>query len=757
MGGGFFSNGRFNLVVSLRYTPNAGELAFLCEFFNQVSRILHDLTDGTHSIDRVLFSTNSMGGGDADIWIHPNGNVWPNSTGARLWFPTESLDVSQDFMMYATILAHELCHYLYDLRDEYNNLDSTVVCQGNINTEASIMEGYGWDNYTRWTNTSGNDYATWAAFWADFTAGKAVLHLGQPSEFCHAGNHNANANNNQNNLNGKQSCWTYVANDAHHNNIPYGLNVPGAAGPATAQPVPAPPNSVCTELIPVQRFMLVLDRSGSMAGAKIDQLKVGANFWVDYVNPGEELGIVTYSTTPTLDATKSEAPSDPTTAMNWRNTRHTTVDAIIAGGVTAIGDALRIGLNDIIAGGRASSQVMILFTDGLQNWGTETAEQVLPDLVATGVRVYTIGLGTDQDPVLLANIATTTGGTYFPISGNLDPASAATAISQALIQLAGESRENGGIVSFNDVDPAAPDQIGSKNEPFCWDPEKLSAKVDVKTKSFKFPVDITIGSSHCTLGAFWYSSIASMANVKRSFKVKVYDPNDMLVVPGAGVRYVKNKYQYSFYEIDNPIAGRWQVEVSGRDMSQTRFRTIGFEVNDNIRFELAAVKTHVKQGSEIRLRARMLTPYAAPGAKLTAWVFSPEEKWSQVKFVEHTSQKGDTEEAFFYSASIKTSSDYGMVKRGQYLIVVDANLRKRTFEYELDALYRRKPGLSKSDLMRHVTVPRLTRRKFLAVVTDEEGPTGKEPIPGYNSKEPWVPKNQKILLSRWKKERKIEK
>jgi hypothetical protein len=752
MGGGFYSNGRFNLVVSLRYAPNTGELAFLCQLFNEVSKILYDLTDGRHSIGQVLFSTNSMGGADADIWIHPNDDVWPNSTGARLWFPTESLDVSQDYMMYATVQAHELCHYLYDLRDEYNNGSS---CQNNINTQASMMEGYDWINYTRWSDTNGHDYATWAAFWADFTAGKTVFHIGEPSEFCHAGNHNANANNNQNNLNNKQSCWTYIANDANHNNIPYGLTAPGVAGPTLAQPTPAPANSTCTELIPVQRFLLVLDRSGSMTGAKIEQLKVGANFWVDYVNPNEELGMVTYSTSSTLDTHMSEAPADPATAANWRNSRHTTVNSLSAGGVTAIGDALRMGLNDIIAGGRASSQVMILFTDGLQNYGTETAEQVLPDLISAGVRVYTIGLGNDQDASLLANIASTTGATYFPISGDLDSTSAANAISEALIQLSGESRENGGIVSFHEVDPTAPDQIGA-NEPFQWALERTSKTASKEpVTSFRFPVEITSGSSHCTLGALWkykgeYPG-TTVTNVKPLFQIKVFDPTGTLVVEGPGVRYVRDKYQYSFYEIDKPKAGKWQVEVSGRNISQARFRTIGFEVNNNIRLEVAAVKTHIKQGSELQLRARVFAPHAVPGAKLIAWVYSPIGTWSKIKFVEHTGKKGDTAEAYSYSAIVKTGSVFGNVKRGQYLIAVDASLARGSFEFKLDEFYRRKPGLSASDMTRSVKVPSLKRRKFLAVVADAEGPSKKEPIPGYNSKDPFVPKNQKILLSRWKK------
>ena len=49
--------------------------------------------------------------------------------------------------------------------------------------------------------------------------------------------------------------------------------------------------------------------------------------------------------------------------------------------------------------------MIILFTDGLQNAGSETVEDVLPDCIASGVRIYTIGLGNDQDAVLLGNIA----------------------------------------------------------------------------------------------------------------------------------------------------------------------------------------------------------------------------------------------------------------------------------------------------------------------------------------------------------------
>ena len=142
------------------------------------------------------------------------------------------------------------------------------------------------------------------------------------AEYCHAGNHNATANNNQNNINGNQSCWTYLAADANHNNIAYGLSTPGAGGPTAAAPA-APAAVTCTTLIPVQRFELVLDRSGSMAGAKFDQLKIGANFWVDFVNPLEELGLVTYAGGVTNDVPRTEVPAAGPAQTTWRADRHT--------------------------------------------------------------------------------------------------------------------------------------------------------------------------------------------------------------------------------------------------------------------------------------------------------------------------------------------------------------------------------------------------------------------------------------------------
>ena len=725
---GFFNGGRFNLTVSLRYMPAANEIAFMCELFNRASRILSDATDGAHSIGTVLYSANSMGGADASVWIHPQDDVWPNSTSARLWFPTESMDISQDYLMWPTVLAHELAHYLYDLRDEYNN---STACQNNIGTQASIMEGYAWTNYTRWTNAGGADYTTFAAFFPDFTAGTATLQQGQPTEFCHAGNHDATANNNQNNINGNQSCWTYMAADANHNSIAYGLAVPGAGGPAAAAPA-APPAVVCTTLIPVQRFMLVLDRSGSMAGAKFDQLMIGANFWVDYVNPPEQLGVVTYASTASTDIARSEVPAAGATQTAWRDARHSTVNNLAAGGGTAIGDALRRGLNAIVAGGRASSQVIILFTDGLQNAGAETAQQVLPDLRANGVRVYTVGLGSDQDSALLENVATTTGASYFPISGDLPPAQAEAAITEALVQIAGQSRENGGVVAFDGIDGAgAPFGDGPFFVPL---EERPGGTGGTGRRSLRFPVTISEGSTHATLGAMWRVG-------KKGIRVRIRNPSGAAVTAGTRVRAVRGPDPYAFFEIDLPDPGTWEVEVVGTDLAAAGLRSIGFEVNPDVRLEAEATPHHSGLGGEIRVRARLLSPHPVPGARLVAHVCTPTGAWKAVKLVEGAA--GTAEEGL-YTATVPTDERHP----GQYLIVVEAFRKAGKFKLELDELYRLRDGFQPGDETRTVSISEIRRQAILSVVTSEGGPKD-EPITGANDVDPVIPKDQDKRLAAW--------
>jgi len=738
---GYFSGGKFYLVVSLRYRVAEGERNFWCQQFELVSRILHDATDGQHSIGAVFFGYNSQAAAIADIWVHRDLSGGTTSTAARLWSPTTAMELTRDQSINATIIAHELCHYLYDLRDEYDG-GGTGGCVGNPLTQACIMEDYLANYLTRWVDpTTGLSYRTWREFFPDFLAGIAILQHGMVSEFCHAGNHDGNEPNDQNHYNNHQSCWTYIANPTSTRNpltSAYGLIAPGTGGPTLATPA-APPAVACIDLIHVQRFMLVLDRSGSMIGDKLAHLKIGANFWVDYVNAGEQFGLVTYSATPTLESGMSSVPN-PTGAI-WRAAFHSIVDNLVAGGETAIGDALRLGLNAIVSGGRATNQVMILFTDGLQNAGAETAEQVLPDLSAAGVRCYTIGLGNNQDIPMLRNVADKTGASYFKIDGGLNPDEAAAAISEALIKIAGESRENSGIVSFSDLTgDATPTIYGENLIPFLWTPEGEKPKTDTSLpplESFKFPVYITEGSAHCTLGALW-------KHTSRQFHIRVYDPNGNTLKPGPSVREVKSAgYPYEFYEIDNPKKGIWEVEVFGSNIRGAKFRTIGFEVNDRIRFEVWALETHITAGNKIQLRARLLVPAPAPNVKLSGWLRNPDGTWKQFHFDAFYPPERNRDRNL-YAASIDTQSS----QTGQYLIAIDAYREAGEFVTRFDQLYRHALDLNDEEITNVISAP-IRRRSFLSITADREGRSSRESFAGVNTKEPWVPHNQQRLVEEW--------
>jgi hypothetical protein len=739
MGIGFFYNGCFHLNVSLQYTPKDDEIAFLNEFFNKTSQILYDVTDGQHRIGTVFISTDSSGRDSADILIWPC-YAWaprdmspqgypPDSIGANLWLRSQSMDYNQESLMYPSIMAHELGHYLYDIFDEYDSGRTNSGCQNDITTEACLMElnGYQKKNYSRWERAQSTPqgdklYRTFDIFWPDYTNTSSNLVTyqdGQPTEFCCKKNHQLNGRTSSN-PNRLKPCWTYAATDGFHNGIPYGLQPPNDADLPNKTPPSQMPPTIVQKVLPETRYELVLDRSGSMVGSKISQLKVGANFWIDYVNSKENLGIVSYSKTANLDLPLSIVPDDEGQATTWRNNNHLTVDALTPDTTTAIGDALRMAYVDIISQQLAATQIIILFTDGLQNDGAEKAEDVITDLVSAGIRVYTIGFGNDQDSVLLGNIADTTGGAYFKIPEEIDTDAAAQAISEALIQVAGESRPNSAINAFREIKLNNTGTFEEENVPFSWAPPNIEIKPLKEVTSFSFPVTISNGSSHATLGALW-------KNRKLTFDVKVTDPTGTIITQSPKVRLIKGKYPYSFYEIDDPTPGKWIVEIIGENIFSTYFRSIGFEVNKYLRFKVNALKPHVKTTEKIQLRARVLFQAMSAPAILVADVYSPAGTWSKITFLRGDTKKGQLRSMYY--AEIETEFP------GEYLIWTKASFNEPNFNHNYKA-YKLKTKIKEVQAFTQFKMPRLERTEFLSARADSAGLMDDALIIGYNKKGP---------------------
>lgn len=143
-------------------------------------------------------------------------------------------------------------------------------------------------------------------------------------------------------------------------------------------------------------IVLVLDRSGSMAGSALASLKAGAKTFIDIIDEatdsaqdgqigfGSRIGIVSFAATATQDTQLITSVSDLKAA----------VDALTAGGNTNHADAFTKAA-ELLAGPSTNARVMVMFTDGNTTAGPDPSP-IAAAARAAGVVIYVIGLtGTD--------------------------------------------------------------------------------------------------------------------------------------------------------------------------------------------------------------------------------------------------------------------------------------------------------------------------------------------------------------------------
>ncbi len=139
-------------------------------------------------------------------------------------------------------------------------------------------------------------------------------------------------------------------------------------------------------------IVLILDRSGSMAGSPLANLKEGAKAFIDIIDEatdgsqngqiglGSRIGIVSFASNATQDTQLITSVSDLKDA----------VDALSSNGLTNHADAFEKAL-DLFDPASTNAKVMVMFTDGVTTAGSD------PNTVATlaksqGVIIYCIGL-----------------------------------------------------------------------------------------------------------------------------------------------------------------------------------------------------------------------------------------------------------------------------------------------------------------------------------------------------------------------------
>jgi uncharacterized protein YegL len=142
-------------------------------------------------------------------------------------------------------------------------------------------------------------------------------------------------------------------------------------------------------------IMLVLDRSGSMAGAPLAALKTAATTFVDIIDEatdgtldgvianGSRVGIVSFADTATLN----QALTTNATALK------TAINGLAAAGLTNHSAAISLAQSTLAGSEPTNSKQMIIFTDGMTTVGGDGQAEAAAARTA-GTEIFAIGLGT---------------------------------------------------------------------------------------------------------------------------------------------------------------------------------------------------------------------------------------------------------------------------------------------------------------------------------------------------------------------------
>ncbi len=163
----------------------------------------------------------------------------------------------------------------------------------------------------------------------------------------------------------------------------------------------APPKPKADAKPILREVTLVIDRSGSMAGPKLDQVKAAALQVIEGLNDGEGFNLIVYNEGVEMFAAQPVLKNAETTkrARDY-------ISALRVSGGTNIHDSVVEALRQKALEGMLP--LVLFLTDGLPTIG-QTSEKAIREAVAKGNphqrRVFTFGVGVDVNTPLLTRIA----------------------------------------------------------------------------------------------------------------------------------------------------------------------------------------------------------------------------------------------------------------------------------------------------------------------------------------------------------------
>ena len=157
---------------------------------------------------------------------------------------------------------------------------------------------------------------------------------------------------------------------------------------------------------------VVLDRSGSMEGAKLEKARQAAAMAVDKLNDDDIFSLVTYD-----DQTDLLIPPERVGGRDHREELKTRIHRIQAGGSTALHAGVVLGAKQVRHFfDKERVNRVILLSDGLANVGPSSSSDLARlgrELRGDGISVSTIGLGDDYNEDLMTALAEASNANYY--------------------------------------------------------------------------------------------------------------------------------------------------------------------------------------------------------------------------------------------------------------------------------------------------------------------------------------------------------